>query len=261
MDAVLSFVPEEDKVIYSAMTGQSLYYMGGGDLKHKILAISEEEGVRQASYALKLLQSEGSLRIASTGKDPNTGRMETQEYTVEGPVMLFLTTTSYDIDEELQNRCLTLSVCEDRSQTQAIHDIQRKRQTIKGLLGDQNKTAIQSLHQNAQRLLKPLLVANNFAEELKFRSDRTRTRRDHAKYLCLIRVIALLHQYQREIKTVDHNGEKVEYIEATRDDIAKADELAAAIMARSYEELPERTQVRSQHHSSTAGENLQRSSD
>ena len=242
MDAVLAFVPEEDKVIFSAMTGQSLYYMGGGDLKHKILAISEEEGVRQASYALKLLQSEGSLRIASTGKDANTGRMETQEYTVEGPVMLFLTTTSYDIDEELQNRCLTLSVCEDRAQTQAIHDIQRKRQTIKGLLGDQNKTAIQSLHQNAQRLLKPLLVANNFAEELKFRSDRTRTRRDHAKYLCLIRVIALLHQYQREIKTVDHQGEKIEYIEATRDDIAKADELAAAIMARSYEELPERTQ-------------------
>ena len=59
MDAVLAFVPEEDKVIYTAMTGQSLYYMGGGDLKHKILAISEEEGVRQASYALKLLQSEG----------------------------------------------------------------------------------------------------------------------------------------------------------------------------------------------------------
>ena len=133
MDAVLAFVPEEDKVIYSAMTGQSLYYMGGGDLKHKILAISEEEGVRQASYALKLLQSEGSLRIASTGKDPNTGRMETQEYTVEGPVMLFLTTTSYDIDEELQNRCLTLSVCEDRAQTQAIHEIQRKRQTLEAV--------------------------------------------------------------------------------------------------------------------------------
>ena len=168
--------------------------------------------------------------------------METQEYTVEGPVMLFLTTTSYDIDEELQNRCLTLSVCEDRAQTQAIHDIQRKRQTIQGLLSNQNRTAIQTVHQNAQRLLKPLLVANNFAEELKFRSDRTRTRRDHAKYLCLIRVIALLHQHQREIKTIQHTGEQVEYIEATRDDIAKADELAAAVLSSSYEELPERTQ-------------------
>ena len=220
MDAVLSFVPEEDKVIYSAMTGQSLYYMGGGDLKHKILAISEEEGVRQASYALKLLQSEGSLRIASTGKDPTTGRMETQEYSVEGPVMLFLTTTSYDIDEELLNRCLVLVVCEDRSQTQAIHDIQRKRQTLEGMLANKSRAAIQAKHQNAQRLLKPLLVVNNHAEELKFRSDQTRTRRDHAKYLALIRVIALLHQHQREIKTVMHNGEKIEYIEVSRDDIA-----------------------------------------
>ena len=242
MDAVLAFVPEEDKVIYSAMTGQSLYYMGGGDLKHKILAISEEEGVRQASYALKLLQSEGSLRIASTGKDPNTGRMETQEYKVDGPVMLFLTTTSYDIDEELLNRCLVLVVCEDRQQTQAIHDIQRQRQTLDGMLANKSRDAIQTVHQNAQRLLKPLLVVNNFAEELKFRSDRTRTRRDHAKYLALIRVIALLHQHQREIKTVDHNGEAIEYIEATRADIAKADELAAGILSRSYEELPERTQ-------------------
>jgi hypothetical protein len=37
------------------MTGQSLFYLGEGDLKHKILAIAEEEGVRQAAYALKLL--------------------------------------------------------------------------------------------------------------------------------------------------------------------------------------------------------------
>ena len=61
MDAVLSFVPEEERVQYSAMTGQSLYYMGEGDLQHKILAIAEEEGASNASYALKLLQSEGEL--------------------------------------------------------------------------------------------------------------------------------------------------------------------------------------------------------
>ena len=28
MDAVLRLVPEEDQVIYSAMTGQSLFYLG-----------------------------------------------------------------------------------------------------------------------------------------------------------------------------------------------------------------------------------------
>jgi len=54
MDAVLSFVPEEDRVQYSAMTGQSLFYMGDINLKHKILAINEEEGASKASNALKL---------------------------------------------------------------------------------------------------------------------------------------------------------------------------------------------------------------
>ena len=44
MEAILAFVPPEDQVKYSAMTGQSLYYMGETDLKHKILAIVEEEG-------------------------------------------------------------------------------------------------------------------------------------------------------------------------------------------------------------------------
>ena len=57
MEAVLAFVPEEQRVQYSAMTGQSLFYMGETDLKHKVLAIVEEEGAQRAAYALKLLQS------------------------------------------------------------------------------------------------------------------------------------------------------------------------------------------------------------
>ena len=125
MDAVLALMPEEERVQYSAMTGQSLFYMGETDLKHKVLAIVEEEGAERASYALKLLQSEGELTIASTGKDPATGKLVTQEYRVEGPVMIFLTTTAVEIDEELLNRCIVLTVDEEREQTRAIHERQR----------------------------------------------------------------------------------------------------------------------------------------
>jgi hypothetical protein len=74
MEAVLAFMPEEERVKYAAMTGQSLFYMGETNLKHKILAIVEEEGASRASYALKVLQSEGELTIASTGKDPESGQ-------------------------------------------------------------------------------------------------------------------------------------------------------------------------------------------
>ncbi len=112
MESVLAFMPEEERVQYSAMTGQSLFYMGETDLQHKILAIVEEEGAERASYALKLLQSEGELTIASTGKDPSSGKLLTHEYHVQGPVMIFLTTTAMEIDEELLNRCLVLTVNE-----------------------------------------------------------------------------------------------------------------------------------------------------
>jgi len=241
MEAVLAMLPEEQQVQYSAMTGQSLFYMGETDLKHKVLAIVEEEGALRAAYALKLLQSEAVLTIASTGKDATTGRLVTHQYRVEGPVMLFLTTTAIDLDEELLNRCLVLAVDEDRAQTQAIHKKQREAQTLEGLLARQEREDILKIHRNAQRLLKPLFVANPYAEELTFLDSRIRTRRDHMKYLTLIRAVALLHQYQRTRKTVTYRGQEVEYIESTLDDIATANRLAHEVLGRSLDELPPQT--------------------
>jgi hypothetical protein len=241
MEAVLAFVPPEERVKYSALTGQALYYLSDADLKHKILAIVEEEGAEKASYALKLLQSEGELTIASTGKDPHTGRMVTQEYRVEGPVMIFLTTTAVDIDEELLNRCLVLTVDEGREQTAAIHRLQRERETLAGLLRKEARSQVLATHRAAQRLLRPLHVVNPFAEQLTFLDDRTRARRDHTKYLALIRTIALLHQYQRPVKTVTHDGKALAYVEATLADIAAANRLAHHVLGRCLDEMPPQT--------------------
>jgi DNA primase len=146
MDSVLAVVPEEDRVHYSAMTGQTLFYLGEQEIKHRILAIAEEEGVRQAAYALKVLQSQGELTIASTGKDPATGMLVTQQYRVEGPVMLFLTTTAIDVDEELVNRCLVLTINESREQTRAIQQRQRARRTLAGLIAQTESDATRKLH-------------------------------------------------------------------------------------------------------------------
>lgn len=238
MESILSFIPPEDQVKFSAMTGQSLFYMEETGLKHKILAIVEEEGAERASYALKLLQSEGELMIASTGKDVSSGRLVTQTYRVEGPVMIFLTTTAIKIDEELLNRCVVLTVDENREQTKAIHRWQRQRQTLPGLLASQVHQQALSLHRNAQRLLRPLLVANPYAEQ----DNKTRSRRDHLKYLTLIRAITLLHQYQRPIQTVVHEDQEVQYIESTVEDIEIANKLASHVLGRSVDDLPPQTQ-------------------
>lgn len=241
MEAVLAFVPEEDRVQYSAMTGQSLFYLGEADLRHKVLAIVEQEGAERASYALKLLQSEGALTIASTGKDAATGRLITHAYRVEGPVALMLTTTAIQVDEELLNRCVVLSVDEGREQTRAIHERQRAAQTLEGVLARHERQHLLKLHRDAQRLLRPVLVVNPFAKELSFLDHATRTRRDHLKYLTLIRTIALLHQHQRLVKTVEHRGQKVEYVEVTREDIAVANRLCHEVLGRSLDELPPQT--------------------
>ena len=241
MDAVLAFVPEEERVKYSAMTGQSLFYMGETSLKHKILAIAEEEGASRASYALKLLQSEGELTMASTGKDPQTGNLITQQYRVVGPVMIFLTTTAIEIDEELLNRCIILSVDEGRTQTEAIHQRQRHKRTLAGVLSKHGKEAVLITHRNAQRLLRPLVVVNPYADQLTFLSDKTRTRRDHDKYLTLIDTIALLHQYQRPVKSAQLADKVIEYIEVTAQDIATANRLTHEVLGRSLDELPPQT--------------------
>ena len=190
---------------------------------------------------MKLLQSEGELTIASTGKDPVSGNLITQEYRVEGPVALLLTTTARDIDEELMNRCLVLSVDEGRAQTRAIHQLQRDKRTLQGLLARREKDALIALHQNAQRLLKPLDVLNPFAKSLTFPDQTTRLRRDHEKYLTLIDTIALLQQHQRTIKTHRRGEQVIEYIEVTLADIEAANRLAHEVLGRSLDELPPQT--------------------
>jgi hypothetical protein len=241
MNAVLDFVPEEDRVQFSSITGQSLYYMGEATLAHRVLALAEEEGAKRASYALKLLQSEGELRIASTGKDTKTGSLIAQEYRVRGPVALLMTTTAVEIDPELQNRCLVLAVDESRETTREIHRRQRARRTLAALADAGRRVATIQRHQASQRLLRPLAVVNPYAEGLSFPDGSTRLRRDHEKYLKLIDAIALLHQHQRETKTITVDGKTLEYVEVTREDIRLANRLAAVVLGRSVDELPPQT--------------------
>lgn len=61
------------------------------------------------------------------------------------------------------------------------------------------------------------------------------------KYLTLIRAIALLHQYQREVRTVQHKGKAVRYIEVEPQDITVANRLAHEVLGRTLDELPPQT--------------------
>jgi len=167
--------------------------------------------------------------------------METQTYHVEGPVAIVLTTTSIDIDEELMNRCLVLTVDESKEQTERIHALQREARTVDGILAAEKRKDVLRVMQNAQRLLKPWRIANDFARHLTFTSGRTRTRRDHEKYLTLIDSIALLHQHQREPITRQVGGREVAMLPVTLEDIEAANRIAPEVLGRSLDELPPQT--------------------
>ena len=236
-DAVAAFVPEEDLVALSALTAQSLYYLGAGDLARKVLFVSEEHGASRAAYALKLLISEGRLAIASAGKDPETGRLRTRSYGVEGPVSLLMTTTAAEVDAELANRLVVLGVDEDRAQTRAVQAAQRRAATLEGLMARLGREPVIRLHRNAQRLLDPLPVVVPGAEELAFPDSSTRHRRDHQKLLSVIAAITLLHQYQRPQATVEVAGTPVRYVEASAEDVALGAQLCQEVLVRASDEL------------------------
>ena len=155
--------------------------------------------------------------------------------------MIFLTTTAIDIDEELQNRCLTLSVDESKEQTARIHALQRKARTLEGLVAREERKDLLRVLRNVQRLLQPLTIVNPYADELTFTAERTRTRRDHEKYLTLIDAIALLHQHQRASETKEVKGRRVPFLRATIEDIELANRLAPELLGRSLDELPPQT--------------------
>ena len=72
-----------------------------------------------------------------------------------------------------------------------------------------------------------------YVEQLTFPDRWLRTRRDHERFLCLIEVLAFLHQHQRPRRL--HEG--VAYIEATLSDYRWAYFLANRVLQNSLDEL------------------------
>jgi DNA primase catalytic core len=237
-DAICNFVPPEELVRVTRLTGQALFYKDPYSLQRKMLVIAEDEGAKEAVYSLRTLASDQRLSIAATRTDPNTGKLATEHYEVFGPVVIVITTTSSEaFDEETRSRFVQLSMNETVEQTREILKNQRRNYTLEGVLEKAEAEQIQKLHHHAQRLLRPLSVVNPFVEYLTYPSEKLIHRREQRKYLSLINSIALLHQYQREVKTARKDELEIEYVEAELSDIALANELATEILGQAMDEL------------------------
>lgn len=241
-DAICSFVPEEDLEKYTRLTGQALFYQAEDGLKHKVLAIEEEEGMQEAIYAIRTLQSSQRLSVVTTRSDPKSGKFKTEKYTVEGPVFILISTTNPEaMDYETRNRFVILTIDESEDQTKRIMNARKHAYTLEGRIQHQSVTRELNKFVNIQRLLKPMEVVNNYAPDLEYPFDRLQMRREFRKYMTLINSIALLHQYQREVKTYEKDGKVHSYIEANIEDIAIANRLVLKFFPNAIDELAPHT--------------------
>ena len=219
----------------TSLTGKALFYQDEASLKHKILAMEETGGAEEATYAIRNLISSGKLVVSTTVRDRTTGRLTTSENRVEGPTMVFCTSTNPQIDPETRSRFFVIGIDESRQQTLDVLAWQRQRQTLEGLSDEQHVSAIRARHHRFQRLLRPLRVVNPLAPSLCYDDSRLQARRDQPKYLRLIQSVAFLRQFSKSLKSSDQS--RVEYIEIDAADMAVADKLAASMLASSRDEL------------------------
>lgn len=233
-DGAVRLCPPEDLIKLTSLSGKALFYKERTSLKHKVLALEEGDGVAEAMYALRNLISSGELVTESTIKDPATGKLVTMTNKVEGPTAVFLTTTNPEIDPETKSRFFVTSVDESKAQTQAILVRQRHRHTLLGRMESAAVAALVKKHHAFQRLLQPLTVVNDYADQLTYGDDRLPGRRDQPKYLALIEAIAFLRQLQKPRKTLP-GGQP--YVDVDRADIRLANELATELFGHSLDEL------------------------
>ncbi len=238
-DAVCKFVPPESRIQYTRLTGQSLFYRDENALKNKVLAIEEEEGMQDAMYSIRTLQSSQKLSIATTKTDSKTGKLSVDEYTVYGPVVIMISTTNPDaLDPETRQRFLVLTIDESVEQTRKILQIQRQRITMTGSKYSMDESSVTKLHHNMQRLLKPLTPIFPDDMVIEYPYKRLQMRREQRKYLSLIKAITLLHQHQRKTGTITRLDKTTfDYVLVDKRDVKLAKELGSQVFHRNIDDV------------------------
>jgi hypothetical protein len=238
-DAICKLVPPEAVIQYTRVTGQALFYRESNGLKHRVLAIEEKDGLKEAMYSVKTLVTSQRLSISSTRTDNKTGKFASDDYIVTGPVVVMVSTTDPEgLDDETRGRFLTLTIDESDEQTKKILQAQITKHTLEWYQNSTDETAFFRFYHNLQRMLKPLIVV--FPRDLKifWPFGRLQMRREQQKFLSLVQAIVLLHQHQRKCSTIKRlDGSKMEYVEATQRDVDTALELSRETFASNIDDV------------------------
>ena len=239
VNTVMKMMPVEEVKNYTYLTSKSMFHMDEGALKNKILIISEMAGAEASDYSVRILQSEARLKIGTVVKDEKTGRHKTIENEVQGPVACFVTTTKSLIHPENETRTFSVFMDESAVQTGKVHDQLKAPYRLDTQDSPEDQEAIVHKHQNAQRIIRFYNVKIPYVHLITLPATKVRSRRDMARLLGLIESVAILHQYQREIREIKGK----EYLIADPKDYEIAYKVSYKILAESLFEVPPKSRL------------------
>ena len=230
-EKLAELIPTEDKKSVTALSDQSLYYQGK-QLKGKVLFIEDIDGAENVMYVIRELQTKGSVSKTVVWKDPR-GNMQSIDVTAEGPLCISSCTTHEKVYEDNANRCILLYIDDSSNQDARIMDYQRKASA--GKVNARSQDQMKQLHQNVQRLLRPIKVINPYAELIELPIQVFRPRRSLQLLLGFIETVTFYHQHQRPLERHKETGET--YISTTIEDITLSFDLLKPVLFTKSDEL------------------------
>ena len=207
--AFMRMTPKKWWTVLTRLTSRALDYMPKS-LGRQILYIMEYEGLKEAAYSARITISEGELIVSYVRRNPKTGELETVNKRIRGTPVLITTTTSINVDPDMETRTMYINIDISEEQTRKIID-----HVIDLESNPEAKKKLHEIKEKARllriwfRLLRkydviiPPDIANEVKQEFLKLPPSIRARRDIKKLLYFIEAFTVLHQHTREKKVID----------------------------------------------------------
>lgn len=192
---VSACIPQEKVTRLTRVSDKVLYNYPEHYFVNRLLCLEDIDGLsEEAEFAFRELQSNGELTSATSIKLEN-GQITSGQKTVKGPIASLACTTRGEIYEDNMSRVFLVAVDEGAVQTSRIISYQHRKAA--GEIDSRQEQEAKGFIQNLVRALAPGVVINPYAGRLQLPPDAHKIRRLNDLFLNFVKMVTLVHQYQR----------------------------------------------------------------
>jgi len=189
-------MPAEKVTRLTRVSDKVLYNYPETYFVNRLLCLEDIDGLgEEAEFAFRELQSNGELNSATSIKLED-GRITSGQKTVRGPIASLACTTRGELYEDNMSRVFLVAVDESAEQTARILVYQNS--VAAGIINKTEEEQAKAFIRNLVRVLEPVSVVNPYAGRLQLPPAAHKIRRLNDLFLSFVKMVTLVHQYQRE---------------------------------------------------------------